>query len=110
LISERESQLCHQCGGSVEPLFSPPTQIVIPRAFGVAYSDLFGVSSEKDFRKEHPELEVLSPSRTLKGDKQRKKEERDKEIKEGLDVERALLAQGKLKRPITFKVGSGNPD
>lgn len=106
LIAERESQTCIQCGRPVEPLFSPPTQIIIPRAFGQVYSDIFGTSSEYEYRKAHPDLEVVSHSRTLKGDKQRKKEERDKIIKEGLEVEKVLLAQGDLKRPIEVKAGA----
>ena len=97
-IAERESQTCIQCGAKAELLFSPPTQIVIPRAFGAVYSDLFGTSSEKEYRKEHPELEVISPSRTTKSDRQKRKEERDKIIAEGRDIENTLKARGQLKR------------
>lgn len=110
LIAERHSQTCIQCGGAVEFLFSPPTQIIIPRAFGHSFGELFGTSSEKEYRKEHPELEVISPSRTYKGEKQKKKEERDKIIKEGLEVEKVLLAQGDLKKPIEVKAGAMDSD
>ena len=97
-IAERESQKCAACTAVLTPLFSPPTQIVIPRAFGVAYSDLFGTSSEKDYRAANPDLEVVSPSRTAKSDRQRKKAEREKVIAEGKDIERTLIARGQLKK------------
>ena len=97
-IAERESQTCIQCGGAAEFLFSPPTQIVIPRAFGQAYSDLFGTSSEKEYRKANPDLEVVSQSRTTKSDRQRRKEERAKTIAEGKDIENTLKARGQLKK------------
>ena len=109
-IAERESQVCIQCGGQVDSLFSPPTQIRIPEAFRHSFGELFGTSSEKEFHLANPELEVISPSRTYKGEKQKKKEERDKAIKEGLEVERVLLAQGDLKRPIKVEAASSDSD
>lgn len=104
-IAERESQLCIQCGSRVEPLFSPPSQVIIPNAFRYSFSDLFGTSSEKDYLKANPNLVRSNPS-TSNDIKARKRRERDREIKEGLDIEKSLLAQGKLKRPITVEAGS----
>lgn len=98
LIAERETQKCAACTATLTPLFSPPTQIVVPRAFGYAYSDLFGTSSEKDYRAANPDLEVVSKSRTIKSDRQKRKEERDKIIAEGKDIERTLKGRGQLKK------------
>jgi len=109
-MAEREAQTCIQCGGAVEFLFSPPSVIRIPEAFRHSFSELFGTSSEKDYRKENPGLEVVSHSRTHKGEKQKKKEERDSIIKEGLEIEKTLLAQGNLKRPIKVEAGSTESD
>ena len=109
-IAERESQVCIQCGATVELLFSPPTQISIPSAFRYAFSDLFGTSSEKEFHKANPGLERVSKSGVDHSERAQKKRERDNIIKEGLDVEKALLAQGKLKRPITTEAGSTDSD
>lgn len=109
-MSEREIQTCATCNEPLTPLFSPPTNIVIPNAFHYAFSDLFGTSSEKDFLKENPNLERVSKSGLDDSDRARKRRQRDKEIKEGLDVEKALLAQGKLKKPITVESGSMQSD
>lgn len=109
-IADRESQTCIQCGGAVEPLFSPPTVIRIPPSFKYAYSDLFGTSSEKDYRRANPDLEVASHSGTDNSERAKAKRERERDIKEGLEVEKTLLAQGKLKRPIQTEAGSTDSD
>lgn len=109
-ISEREHQVCGTCSAPLTPLFSPPTQIVIPNAFHYAFSDLFGTSSEKDFHKANPGLERVSHSQTDNSERAQKRRKRESEIKEGLDVEKALLAQGTLKRPIKVEAGSQKSD
>jgi hypothetical protein len=109
-IAERESQVCIQCGGHVEPLFSPPSVIRIPEAFRHSFSELFGTTSEKDFHKANPDLERVNPSGADNSERAKARRERERTIKEGLDVEKSLLAQGKLKRPITTEAGSTKSD
>lgn len=106
LIADREAQTCIQCGGEVEFLFSPPTQIRIPESFRHSFSELFGTSSEKDFHKANPGLERVNPSGADNSERAKARRERERTIKEGLDVEKSLLAQGNLKRPITTEAGA----
>lgn len=96
-IAERENQKCATCSAPLTPLFSPPTTVVIPNAFKVVFSDLFGTSSEKDFLKENPGLERPA-SKSQHSEREKKAAERSRIIREGQDIEKALIAQGKLKR------------
>jgi len=97
-IAECETQRCAKCASTLNIVFSPTHNIYIPRVYGSVYSDLFGTSSEKEYRAAHPDLEILSHSRTAKSDRSRKKAERDKVIAEGKDIERTLIGRGQLKK------------
>lgn len=107
---ERNQIRCAHCATLLEPLFSPPTQIRIPESFRHSFGELFGTSSEKDYRKDNPNLEIVNPSGADNSERAKARRERERTIKEGLDVEKVLLAQGKLKRPITTEAGSTDSD
>lgn len=97
-MAARHEQVCGSCGEQVELLFSPPTVFITPEAFKHSYSEMFGTTSEKDYLRANPNLEIMSHSRTPMTDRKRKADERKKIIEEGKDVERVLIGRGQLKK------------
>lgn len=97
-IAEYDNQSCPKCGTILSVLFTPTKNIIAsPRTFKNTFTELYG-KSEKEYIKDNPDAEIISQSRTAMSDRRRKKMEREKSIAEGLDVERHLKAQGKLKK------------
>lgn len=116
-IADRESQSCGTCNNTLTPLFSPPTNIRIPPNWNIAFSDLFGTTSEKDYLKENPNLERLNMS-TFRSQKSIRQSRLEKANKEAADIEQAIIANrtlvgnksGNKKKPIETEVGSMTPD
>jgi len=102
LIAEREAQTCGKCRGPVVQLFTPTTNISIPAAFALAFSDLHGTASEKDYVKER--AASGNPVTRINRSTFRTKREQDESKwaannRKVTDMENTLMAQGKLKKP-----------
>jgi hypothetical protein len=98
-FSQRETRECGECGLLLTPLFSLNANFYIPESFRHTYSETTGYTSEKELLKAHPNL---VPSRELDN----VESARDKMEREGreadakvADIEHALMAQGKMKKP-----------
>lgn len=98
MIAERESQVCGKCGGPVKQLFTPTTNISIPQAFGYTFSDLYGTSSEKDWLKDNPDAVRVNRS-TFKTKREQNEAKWAANNRKVADLEKNLMAQGKLKKP-----------
>jgi len=114
LIAQRETQKCATCCGALIPLFTPTTNIYIPNAFRYSFSDLFGTSSEKEYLKEHPELERINHSTFVSAEDRRKKKV-EKAKKEADEIERAINANRTLrgqepKQIVKIEAGSMESD
>ena len=102
MIAERESQVCGRCGGPVVQLFTPTTNISIPQAFAYAFSDLYGTSSEKEYvdKMEKAGTPVTRVNRsTFKTKREQQEAKWAANNRKVEDMERTLMAQGKLKKP-----------
>lgn len=95
-MSERESLPC-KCGATLNPLFSPPSIIYVGKAFGYAFSDLFGTSSEKQYHKDNPGLIRMNKSDhsfvSKREERRKKSNEADRTV---ADIEGAMKANRTL--------------
>jgi len=115
-IADCDTQHCATCNTLLDISFNPTSNILIKESFRHSFSELFGVTSEKDYLKEHPELERVNPSTFVSAaDKRRRRVE--KANKDVADIEKAIRANRSLvgngdpsKEPIKYTVGTGEPN
>jgi hypothetical protein len=99
MMAEREHQQCSTCGKVMKQEFSPPSTIYTPEAFKHSFGELFGTSSEKDYRKANPHaVPQESPSR-FRTRRQQDESRWAKARKDGAEVEQALRANATLTAP-----------
>ena len=97
LIAEAEAQVCRKCGGRVEQLFCPPTQIIsCPQAFKQTFGEQFGTSSRKDWEAANPHAtQDISPSR-FRTRRQKDEARWARANKDAAEAEHALRANATL--------------
>jgi len=84
--------------------FTPPTVFMLPESFKHSFSELFGTTSEKDYRKDNPHaVPQESPSRFRTRRQQDEtrwaKAHKDAaEVEHALKANRTLLSDGKRKK------------
>ncbi len=98
MMAEADSQKCERCGKTMERLFSPTTNVYVPQSFKYATSDLYGTSSMKDWLKDNPTATRINRS-TFKTKREMNEAKWAANNRKVADMEKALIAQGKMKRP-----------
>ena len=95
-IADRELQVCDECNATLVLLFSPPSQIIAsPRSFKYTFGELYGTSSEKDYLREHPNVERINQS-TFRTKKQKNEAKWAKAHKDAASIEHAIQANRTL--------------
>jgi len=99
MFSQRESCECGTCGNTLTPLFTPNTNIFIRESFRHSFSELTGYSSEKELLKANPDLVPHSELNNIESARDRMEREGREADAKVADIEHALMAQGKMKKP-----------
>ena len=99
MFSQRETRECGTCGLLLTPLFSLNTNIFIAESFRHSFSELTGYSSEKELLKANPDLVPHSELANIEPARDKVEREGREADAKVADIEHALMAQGKMKKP-----------